>query len=257
MGEGQDLHAMLGQARMDPAGVLREAHATGHTGGAAGQGEFSLHLTPDHGQRHLRLNAADGGALLAALDLAKVIRGGRLTVNASYGEVRPGAALTGTAELENFVLRDAPTVGKVLQALSIYGVIEAMQGGRGLTFRQLTAPFSLTPEALTLTDARAFSASLGVTAKGKVWREAKTAELEGTVVPSYLFNTLLGRIPVIGKLFSPEVGGGLIAATWRVQGRLADPQVSVNPLAALTPGALRGLFGLGAQRSEGAPTGGR
>jgi hypothetical protein len=30
-----------------------------------------------------------------------------------------------------------------------------------------------------------------------------------------------------------------------MQGPFADPAVSVNPLAALTPGALRGLFKLG------------
>jgi hypothetical protein len=70
-------------------------------------------------------------------------------------------------------------------------------------------------------------------------------ELEGTIVPSYMFNSLLGHIPILGKLFSPEAGGGLIAATWRLQGPMADPAASVNPLAALTPGALRGLFGLG------------
>jgi len=50
---------------------------------------------------------------------------------------------------------------------------------------------------------------------------------------------------VLGKLFSPEKGGGVFAASWRMQGPFADPAVSVNPLAALTPGALRGLFKLG------------
>jgi len=29
-----------------------------------------------------------------------------------------------------------------------------------------------------------------------------------------------------------------------VRGRLDDPEVSINPLTALTPGFLRGLFGL-------------
>jgi hypothetical protein len=29
-----------------------------------------------------------------------------------------------------------------------------------------------------------------------------------------------------------------------VRGRMEDPEVSINPLAALTPGMLRGLFGL-------------
>jgi hypothetical protein len=200
--------------------------------------------------RLLRLTAEDGGALLQALDLADSIRGGRLTVNASYAELRPGAALTGTAELDQFVLRDAPAAAKLLQAMTLYGLVEAVQGGNGLVFSRLVAPFSLTPEALTLADARAFSASLGVTAKGRILRARRSAEIEGTIVPAYMFNTLLGNLPLIGRLFSPEAGGGLFAATYRVQGPLEDPTVTVNPLAALTPGFLRGLFGLGGARDE-------
>lgn len=59
-----------------------------------------------------------------------------------------------------------------------------------------------------------------------------------------MFNSLLGRIPVIGRLFSPEQGGGVFAASYRVRGPLDDPEATVNPLAALTPGFLRGLFGI-------------
>jgi hypothetical protein len=54
---------------------------------------------------------------------------------------------------------------------------------------------------------------------------------------------LLGHVPLIGKLLSPEKGGGLFAAIYSLRGSLSDPSVSVNPLSALTPGFLRGLFG--------------
>ena len=76
--------------------------------------------------------------------------------------------------------------------------------------------------------------------------------MEGTIVPAYVFNSLLGRIPILGRLFSPEQGGGLFAATYRMRGPLADPSVSVNPLAALTPGFLRGIFGIGQSEADGA-----
>ncbi len=246
LGEGRFLHAVQARARSDAAGLLREARATGRTAPAAGVGEFDVTVAPQGQHRLLRLNAADGGALLHALDLTDSIRGGRLAVSASYAELRAGAALTGTAELDGFVLRDAPALAKLLQVMTLYGLVEAVQGGSGLVFNRLVAPFALTPETLTLTDARAFSASLGLTAKGRIHRGQRVAEIEGTIVPAYVFNTLLGNLPVLGRLFSPEAGGGVFAATYRVQGKLDDPQVSVNPLAALTPGFLRGLFGLGA-----------
>ena len=65
-------------------------------------------------------------------------------------------------------------------------------------------------------------------------------------MPSYLLNSLPGRLPLVGRLFSAEPGGGLLAATFTATGTLGDPQVTVNPLAMLAPGMLRNLFGSGA-----------
>ena len=93
-----------------------------------------------------------------------------------------------------------------------------------------------------------------MTAKGQLDLATRTADLQGTIVPAYFFNSLLGDIPLIGKLFSPERGGGLFAATYAVRGSLDDPSVSVNPLAALTPGFLRGAFGLLDNLPSGAST---
>jgi hypothetical protein len=128
--------------------------------------------------------------------------------------------------------------------MTLYGLVEALSGP-GLSFARLVAPFTLTPETLALADARAFSASLGLTAKGRLDRRRRRLAVEGTIVPAYIFNSLLGNIPLLGRLFSPEAGGGVFAATFQLQGPIDDPQVRVNPLAALTPGFLRGLFGLG------------
>ncbi|NDG50122.1 MAG: hypothetical protein EBY30_14045 [Rhodospirillales bacterium] len=80
--------------------------------------------------------------------------------------------------------------------------------------------------------------------RGRVLREADILDLEGTIVPAYMLNTVLGNLPLVGRLFSPEPGGGLFATAFRVQGPAADPQVQVNPLSTITPGFLRGLFGL-------------
>lgn len=242
-------------AWFDSAAVLRSVRATGRTAAeapAAAGGAFDLSLSPDGPRRVLRVVAEDGGAFLRAIEV-KSIAGGRLVVDGAFEETRPNAALSGTAHLDDFVLRDAPAAAKVLQGMTLYGLVEALRGGDGLVFGRLVAPFALTPEALVLRDARAFSASLGVTAKGRILRERRVADMEGTIVPAYVFNSLLGRVPLLGRLFSPEAGGGLFAATYRVQGPLDDPAVTVNPLAALTPGFLRGLFGVfEGGRGEGA-----
>jgi hypothetical protein len=87
--------------------------------------------------------------------------------------------------------------------------------------------------------------SLGLTAQGNVDMSAGRVSMNGTVVPAYALNSALGRIPFVGKIFSPEKGGGLFAARYSVDGPFGDASVSVNPLSVLTPGFLRGLFDIG------------
>ncbi|PWC30827.1 YhdP family protein [Teichococcus aestuarii] len=242
LGEGRVLAGVAGRALADARGVLREARFTGQTGPGGG---FDVAVTPDGAGRALRLHAENAGDLLRAFDVLRTVQGGRLAVTGRWPGNAPGATLGGTAEMENFSVSEAEGIGKLLQALTVYGVFDAVRGP-GLSFSRMVAPFRLTPETLFVQEARAFSASLGVTAKGSIPRHGGAIDLEGTIVPAYVLNSLLGQIPLLGRLFSPEQGGGLFAATWRMRGPVQDPAVSVNPLAALTPGFLRGLFGGGA-----------
>ncbi|WP_372617993.1 AsmA-like C-terminal region-containing protein [Falsiroseomonas sp.] len=243
LGPGRELGSVEAQVLVDGRGVVRQGQVAGRAGP---RGPFRASITPDGTGRALQLTADDAGALLAAFDVLQHLEGGRLSVAARYTHNGPGAPLLGNAEMDDFAVRNAPALGKLLQAMTLYGLLEALSGP-GLNFARMVAPFALTPDTLALEDARAFSASLGLTAKGTLDRRRRRLAMEGTIVPAYIFNSLLGNIPILGRLFSPEAGGGVFAATFRVQGPLDDPQVSVNPLAALTPGFLRGLFGIGQQ----------
>ncbi|MFC7552018.1 hypothetical protein ACFQU7_06695 [Pseudoroseomonas wenyumeiae] len=94
-------------------------------------------MTPRGAGRDLHLTSEDAGALLAAFDVLHQVRGGRLSVNAHWANNRPDAVLSGTAELQDFSVLDAPAVGKLLQALTVYGVFDAVQGP-GLAFSTST-----------------------------------------------------------------------------------------------------------------------
>lgn len=241
LGPQRELGMVEARVAVDGRGVVREGQLAGRAGARGG---FEVAITPAGAGRSLRVAAEDAGALLRSFGLIRHVEGGRLTVDASYAHNGPGAPLSGTAEMADFSVHNAPGFAKLLQAMTLYGLVEALSGP-GLGFSRLIAPFSLTPDTLTLDQARAFSASLGLTAKGNFDRHRNRLQLEGTIVPAYIFNSLLGNLPILGRLFSPETGGGVFAATFRLQGPADDPQVSVNPLAALTPGFLRGLFGIG------------
>jgi hypothetical protein len=183
------------------------------------------------------------GAVLLAAGVANNIRGGTLRVDATYADTKPHEPLTGNASLAKFRLTNAPVIGRLLTAMTLYGAVNLLSGP-GLGFNQATVPFTWQQRVLHMNNARAFSASLGITAQGDIDLRRHQANVTGTVVPAYFFNQLPGKIPLLGRLFSPEKGGGLFAASYSVKGKLANPSVSVNPLSALTPGFLRGVFGL-------------
>jgi len=249
LGPGRALGSLNLRAQSDGR-VVRSAAAAGQ----AGTGPFEVAIVPVSGARagrRLTVVAQDAGALLRALDVMDDLRGGRLVLDASYDDTRPDRPLSGSLDVTNFGVRNAPVIGKLLQSMTLYGAIEAMSGP-DLQFTRLIAPFSYAGDVISLTDARAFSASLGLTAKGRIDVARRQYDLHGTVVPAYFLNSLLGRVPLLGKLVSPEAGGGLFAMSFAVRGPFADPAVAVNPLSAVTPGFLRGLFGV----FEGTPGGG-
>ena len=218
---------------------LTSLNAEGMTGKAA----FSASIARQPSGYAMHATAADAGALLAASRTTDSVIGGRLEVTATDPGTSPLSNWSGTVTMHGFSVRNQPVLGKLLQAMTLYGVLDALRS-QGVAFDTLIAPFRYQYDTITLSEARAFSASLGMTAKGTIDLAANRCDVQGTLVPAYFFNTLLGRVPFVGQLFSPEKGGGLFAATYGVSGDCNDPAVGVNPLAALTPGFLRGVFGI-------------
>ncbi len=225
--------------------VIRALTATGRIGSGK---PFSVRIASQRSAnaqaaRHLTVNLEDAGAVLQGVGITEDIRGGVMTVTGDFDDTTANHTLSGTLELNDFRVAHAPALGKLLQAVTLYGLVDAL-GGPGLSFSRLSAPFQLDGDTLDLRDARAFSPSLGLTAKGRIDRAGDRLDVEGTLVPAYVFNSILGRIPLIGGLFSAEKGGGLFAMNYSLRGPLDNPTVVANPLSALTPGLLRGMFGL-------------
>ncbi len=232
---------LLAPLRVEAASDGRRLSRADIRAGAAG--EIAGSIVKRGSGRAVRVSAADAGAALRALGLADNFDGGKLTLDGYYDDTRRFSPLSGTAQMENFSVLRAPAAGRLLQALTVYGLSDLARGP-GLHFSRMVVPFSWRAHVLRLTSARAFSPSLGVTAHGDLDTWRRTINVDGTVVPAYFFNQLLGDLPLVGKLFSPEKGGGVFAARYSLRGSLDDPKVGFNPLSALTPGFLREGFGL-------------
>ena len=225
------------RARLGGGGThLRTADVT-----ATGPVPATGTLTETGSGRTLNLRTEDAGQLLSAFDLTDRVRHGSLTIKASLTEGVPSDGISGTAELDKFTLLRVPAVVRLLRDLTVYGLADPAKTP-DISVSRVSVPFDWQNGVLTLDHAHAWQPALGLTARGRIDTRSNDLDLTGTIVPAYIFNTLPGRLPLVGHLFSPERGGGVFAATFTLKGPASHPAVTVNPLAALLPGVLRGLL---------------
>jgi hypothetical protein len=241
--------AMLSAASLAGSGDGKRVERLALRGAIATKGPLAMQLVPvGQGARTLSLTAPDGGFVLRALNLTRNVRGGILKVDASLPPSAPGKAgvFTGKAEMRDFSVQGAPALAKLLTLASLTGVRDILLG-RGVSFDRLELPFESVGDSIRVLDASAIGSQIGITANGTVDRKNDTLNVQGTLAPIYTLNSLLGHVPVLGKLVRGKEG--LIALRYGLEGPMKEPRVSINPLSVLTPGILRGIFDL-MKRSE-------
>lgn len=240
-------------ARRGADGWWREVSIAGEAPGrfsrkgaaaAGGARPFELDYGPGPGggPRRLTVQAVDSGAMLRAFDVYDSIEGGAMRVTATARGPAPTSPLDAEVRITNFRLVDAPTMARILTLGSFTGIRNVMQG-EGIGFDSLTGEVVFDRGRLTTELLHAYGPALGVTLQGLVDLRGETIDLNGVVVPAASTNKVLGNIPVLGRLLTGGEGEGLFAVSYDVNGPLGEPEVSVNPLSALAPGFLRGLFG--------------
>lgn len=195
-------------------------------------------------RRDVRVVSDDAGAVARAFDVYDDLVGGKLEITGYYDDSKEEQPITGTLHVSDYNVVNAPALARLLTVAALTGVVDLLNG-EGVSFSGLDAPFTLTDGLLQVRDARAYGPALGITAKGEIDLDNSRLALEGTVVPAYALNSVLGKIPLFGWLVTGgEKGGGLVAFNFSMKGPTQEPDVVVNPLSALTPGFLRHLFNI-------------
>jgi len=221
--------------------------------GTVGEGGkfFSAQVQRDTPRRRaVKVASDDAGGVMRAFDFYDDLVGGKLDITGAIEDDKAEQPVVGTARITDYSVVHAPALARLLTVAMLTGVVDVLQG-EGVAFSTLDVPFTLTDGLLKVTDARAFGPALGLTAQGQIDLDHSRLALEGTVVPAYLVNSVLGNIPVLGWLVTGgEKGGGLVAFNFSMKGSTEDPAITVNPLSALTPGFLRHLFNIFDDGSE-------
>jgi uncharacterized protein YhdP len=202
---------------------------------------LSLHSTAQAGGRNLTFRSDDMGSTLNLLDITDNIVGGQVTVTGQTVDKAGKQVVAGHIEGADYSLVHAPVFARILSLPSFSGA-GSMLAGSGIPFSTLRGDFAYAEDRLALDNLVAYGGAIGVTGNGVADLGRDQLDLQGTIVPAYALNSILGIVPVIGPLLLGGEGQGLFAANYRITGSAADPQVSVNPLSALAPGFLRRLF---------------
>ncbi len=202
------------------------------SGRANGGPAVTGRIAPGRGGRpRLSLASDDAGGVLAAVGAFDEARGGALDL--TLAPAARAGAWDGSLTVEDLRVTAAPGLATLLNAISVVGLIEQLEGP-GILFSTVRAAFRLTPGLLELTEASAVGNALGISARGQVDLAARRLDIEGVLSPIYAVNA-------IGRVFTRE-GEGLFGVNYDVEGPLSAPSFRVNPLSMLTPGAFREIF---------------
>ena len=204
---------------------------------------LTLNLSTDvaNDLRTLDIDLPDASAAGFAFFDILSLKDGHVVLDADLPAVGTQGALTGTATINDLNVVQAPILTTMLSLASLQGLADALGGG-GLKFGTIELPFSYNKGNLSLRKARASGPGLGLTGNGEIDFGSGELDLDGVLVPAYTANSMLGSIPLIGDVFVGKKGEGIFALNYTAKGPFDGAQVAVNPLSALTPGFLRGIF---------------
>ena len=211
--------------------------------GNTADGEIAIEMVTKEraASRDVHIDIPDASEAAFAFLKLDNITGGRLQIDAQLPPLGTKGALNGTAEVADFKLVNAPILTQMLSIGSLQGILNTMSG-EGLKFDYFLVPFSLSDGTLHIRDARVSGPALGMTGDGEIYFAERRLDLDGALVPAYTANSMLGGIPVLGDLLVGKKGEGVFALSYTVKGGFDKTQIAVNPLSALTPGFLRGIF---------------
>ena len=190
-------------------------------------------LAPAKGGTAIRLQSDNAGGVIRDAGLTPNAQSGTLDLVLNPVAGAPAAVYDGQFLIKGIRLRKAPIMADLLDAISVVGLLDQLQGP-GILFSTVDGRFRLTPHQLVLRKAAAVGGSLGVSADGIYDFRVKKLDFSGVISPVYFVNA-------IGSVVSRR-GEGLFGFNYRMTGLSEDPRVSVNPLSILTPGIFRDIF---------------
>ncbi|MHA1537355.1 MAG: YhdP family protein [Alphaproteobacteria bacterium] len=191
--------------------------------------------------RAMAIYANDAGATLRALNIMDNVQGGALDIRGAIVG-KSGERFVGRITIRKYRLVGAPILKRIAQLGSLEGLLGAFDNDKGVLFKEFVAPFEYRKGRIRVRNGRAIGSQIGVTFDGTLDLTKQRIEMDGTVVPNYTLNSILGKVPLIGEIIVGGKNSGIIATAFTAEGPLKKPKLEVHSLSVLTPAFLRGLW---------------
>jgi len=179
----------------------------------------------------IQAQSNNAGAFIRALGVAKAADGG--TAELSLRHLKNSQGMRGRFKIKNIRLRNMPALLELLDAISIVGLLDQLQGP-GLVLNEIEADFVNLPDQIKFERASAFGPSVGISLEGYYAKVTNNLNMQGVLSPLYVVNA-------IGSIFTRK-GEGLLGFNYRLKGNADRPEVLVNPLSIFTPAIFREIF---------------
>ena len=168
--------------------------------------------------------------LLTEYSFFKGLVGGNLF----FSSIIDGNNSLSKLRLENFKVRNAPGMVKLLSLADLGGLADLAEG-EGLSFDFLEINMNKDKQLTEFDEIIAIGPSISVIMQG--YQEEKgVTSLRGTLVPAKNLNKLISKIPVVGEIIIPkEVGEGLFGISFKMKGPKGEIKTTINPIKTVTP----------------------
>ncbi|WP_168770518.1 DUF3971 domain-containing protein [Flavimaricola marinus] len=196
-----------------------------------GGAEIRGSVAPGGGGTAVRIVSNNAGAVISSAGWLENGVGG--TLDATLTPAGAEGVYDGRARIANIRVRDAPALAQLIDAISVVGLLQQLDG-QGLSFTNVDAAFRILPDRISVSQASAVGPGLGISLDGTYTQADRRMDFRGVISPLYLLNG-------VGAVLT-RPGEGLFGFNYTLRGPVGSPSVQVNPLSILTPGMFREIF---------------
>ena len=201
--------------------------------------DFEFSILPNlNGDKQLYLSARNAGQFFYAQRITKNMIGGALI---GKGNFRRFDDYDLTIKVKDFsVNKDSKFYNLIFTSrlLDIFSILQNKQD----KFNYLEVPIQKKGKIFNFDHAIMLGGTVAFSFKGEANPSQKTASINGTYGPLYLFEKNFQNVPFLKELFGKNVEESLIAADFKVLKNGNKTDFIFNPLSVLTPGKTRNFF---------------